>query len=189
MLRKAHELYGKPRPTLLERRLKNEMPENAASDDGTGAVIHVDVTDLIVGDLSTTTYLEEILDTGLQRLLAVKVRRPARCISVCVPGCAPLLLFLLFHPSRGPAVAVQLGCDRFLLISTLQSAPPFSSPHSPLLPPPLDYHLPGQAAAQRCAAGSPQPVGSDNQVARTAAAQAHFLRRAGQKVPVHDARL
>jgi hypothetical protein len=58
----------------LERRLKNEPPSNAASEDGTGAVIHVDMTDLIVGDLTTTTYLEDILDTGLQRLLAVRVR-------------------------------------------------------------------------------------------------------------------
>lgn len=114
--RKAHALYGKSRLTPLERRLKNEPPSNAASEDGTGAVIHVDMTDLIVGDLTTTTYLEDILDTGLQRLLAVKVKkaysvlRPGRVLILTADVLAPLLSLTFVAPLAVLAPLLSFTC-------------------------------------------------------------------------------
>lgn len=68
------EVAKEPRQTLLERRLKNEPPLNSASSDGSGAVLTVDLADLMVGELSTSVFLEDMFDTGLQRMLAIKVQ-------------------------------------------------------------------------------------------------------------------
>lgn len=68
------ELHGQPRKSALERRIRGESAANVAAEDGTGAEITIDMADLLCGELTTTTYLEDLMDTGLQHLLAVKVR-------------------------------------------------------------------------------------------------------------------